>query len=102
MFSKMLLVLVIQQAVTVPGIIGIRDLFPEFLTNALILLCPLQPAGTIATGTPEAFPDGLDHFFIVIESDCHSATSPLYGIIPYTVKNANSIFYCFFSLCSML
>ena len=46
--------------------IGVCDLLPEFLADALIFLCPLQAAGAIATGSLQALPDGLYHFLILI------------------------------------
>ena len=51
--------------------IGICDLLPEFLANALILLGTLQAARAITTGTLQAVFHGLYHFCIFIESDCH-------------------------------
>ena len=49
----------------------ILDLLAEFLADALILLCPFQTAGAITAGSLQALPDHPDHFFIVIQSDCH-------------------------------
>ena len=46
--------------------IGICDLLPEFLANALVLLGALESAGTIAAGTLQALPDGLHNFLILI------------------------------------
>ena len=69
------LILVIQQAVAVTLKIGVRNLLPEFLTNALIILGTVQPAGAIAAGALQAVPDGLDHFFVFIEPNCHGVTS---------------------------
>ena len=59
----------------VTGIIRISNLLPEFLANALILLCPLQPAWAISTRSFQSFPDGLHHFFILIQPYCHALTS---------------------------
>ena len=77
MFSKKFLVFIIQQAMTISGEFRVCDLLPKLLTDALILLGPLQPAGAIATGSLQAFFDGLDHFLIFVQSDCHKITSLL-------------------------
>ena len=58
--------------------IGVCDLLPEFLANALILLGTLEAARAIATGTLQAFLDGLNHFCIFIQSDSHGNTSFLF------------------------
>ena len=50
--------------------IGISDLFTEFLADALILLGPLQAAGAVTAGALQALPDGLDHFLVLVQSEC--------------------------------
>ena len=66
---------------TVSLVIGIRNLLPEFLADALIILGAFQTAGAIAAGALQAVPDGLNHFFIFIEPNCHGVTSFLESII---------------------
>ena len=68
--------------------IGIGDLLPEFLANALIFLGALQSAGAIAAGAFQAFPDGLHHFLILIESDSHRLTSLLAQLYHAPPENA--------------
>ena len=51
--------------------IGVCDLLPELLANALVLLGALETAGAIAAGTLQAVLYGLDHFCIFVQSDCH-------------------------------
>ena len=46
--------------------LGIGNLIPEFLADALVFLCALQTAGTIAAGTLQAFLDRLYHFLIFV------------------------------------
>ena len=58
--------------------IGVSHLLPELLADTLILLGTLQAAGAIATGTLQAFLDGLNHFCIFIQSDSHGNTSFLF------------------------
>ena len=69
------LVLIIQHTVAIALKIGIRNLLPEFLADALILLCPLQTAGAITAGALQALPDRFHHFLILIQSDCHKTDS---------------------------
>ena len=59
---------------TVSFEVGIGNLLPEFGANALVILCPLQPAGAITTGTLKALPDHVHHFLIIVQSDCHDTT----------------------------
>ena len=54
--------------------VGVRNLLPEFLANALVLFGTLETAGAIATGALETILYSLDHFCIFIESDSHSNT----------------------------
>ena len=54
---------------------GIRDLFTEFLADALIILIALQSARTVTAGTLQSFLDCLHHFLIFIQSDSHDTTS---------------------------
>ena len=46
--------------------IGVSNLLPEFLADALVFFGPFQTAGAVAAGTLQTFFDHLDHFFIVI------------------------------------
>lgn len=55
--------------------IGVCDLLPELLANALVLLGALETAGAIAAGTLQAVLYGLDHFCIFVQSDCHMEIS---------------------------
>ena len=55
--------------------IGVSHLFPKLFANAFILLCALQSAGTVAAGALQAFPDGGNHFLILIQMNCHGNTS---------------------------
>ena len=55
--------------------IRICDLLPEFFTNTLILLCPLQTARAVTAGTLQSLPNRLNHFFIFIQSDSHLCIS---------------------------
>ena len=60
---------------TVSFKVWIRNLSPEFGADALVILRPLQPAGAIATGAFQAFPDHSHHFLVIVKSDCHDHTS---------------------------
>jgi hypothetical protein len=51
--------------------IGIGDLLPELLANALVLLGAFQTAGTIAAGALQSVFYDLNHFLIFIQFDCH-------------------------------
>ena len=51
--------------------VGICDLLPKFLADALILLRTSQAAGAIAAGALEPLPDGLHHFFVLVQSYSH-------------------------------
>ena len=62
-------------------VVRVGDLLPELLANALIFLRALHTAGAIAAGALQAVPDGLNHFFIFIEPNCHGVTSFLESII---------------------
>ena len=67
----------------------VSDLFPEFLANTLIFLCPLQAAGTIATCALQAFPDGGDYFRIFIQTNCHCLLLPFQNLrVALAVLNA--------------
>ena len=61
--------------------IGVRDLLPEFLADALIVLGPLQTAGAVAAGALQALPDGLDHFLVFVQSECCHGDHFLSGYI---------------------
>ena len=58
-------------AVAFKGRIG--DLLPEFLTDAAIFLGMLEPAGTVAPGALQAFPDGFYQFRVRVESNSHGS-----------------------------
>ena len=73
----------------VPFELRIRNLLTKLLTNALILLCPLQTTGAIATGTLQTILHHLDDFLVFVESNCHSYTS--FRVHYITV--VNPIFY---------
>ena len=59
-------------------IVGVGDLFPKFLANALVVLGPFQTAGAVSAGALETLPDGFDHFLIFIEPNSH-------GITPFSI-----------------
>ena len=67
--------------------IGVGNLLPEFLADALVFLGPFQTAGAVAAGTLQTFFDHLDHFFIVIQSYSHGGSHP-FGI-HYTIGKVN-------------
>jgi hypothetical protein len=46
--------------------IRIRDLFPEFLANALIIFGPIQPTRAISPGPLQALPNHPDHLLILV------------------------------------
>ena len=55
--------------------VRIRDLLPELLADALIILAALQAAGTVTTGTLQPLFNGIHHFLIFIQPNCHTNTS---------------------------
>ena len=57
---------------TVAFEVRIGDLLPEFLADTLIVLGAFQTAGTVAAGALETVTNGLDHFLILIQTNCHS------------------------------
>ena len=59
-------IFVIKEAVTIALKIGIGDLLPELLADALILLGALETAGAIAAGALQTLPDGSNNFLIFI------------------------------------
>ena len=59
----------------VTGEIRVSDLLLKFLAHALILFCPLQAAGAIATGALQTVLNYLDDLFIFIQPNCHMNTS---------------------------
>ena len=59
-------------------VIGIGDLLPEFLADALILLAALQTARAITAGTLQAFLDRGHHFLVFIQTNCHKNTPFLF------------------------
>ena len=52
--------------------IGVSNLLPEFLADALVFFGPFQTAGAVATGALQAFFDHLDHFLVIIQTYSHS------------------------------
>ena len=68
----------------ITGEIGVGDLLPKLLADALIFLRPLQTTGAITAGAGQAFFDSGNHFFIIVQAYCHKITSlPFYynGIV---------------------
>ena len=59
---------------------GIRDLFSEFLADTLILLSPLQAAGTIASGTLQTVFYDLDHLLVIIQTHSHQRILHLFFV----------------------
>ena len=55
--------------------IGVCDLLPELLANALVLFGALETAGAIAAGTLQAVLYGFAHLCIFVQSDCHMEIS---------------------------
>ena len=51
--------------------IGVSNLFPKFLANALVFLGSLQTAGAVATGALQTFLDHLDHFLVIVQTYSH-------------------------------
>ena len=70
-----LLILDVKHAVTVTLKIGIRDLLPEFLTDALVFLRPFQAAGAITSGPLQTVFDHLNHFLVIVEPYSHLLSS---------------------------
>lgn len=56
--------------------IRVIDLRLELPTNALVLLRPLQPTGTVATGAFQTLSDLLHYSFILIETDLSHLSPP--------------------------
>ena len=55
--------------------IGVFHLLPEFLADALVLLGPLQAAGTVSAGALQTLADHRHHFLVIIQTNSHSITS---------------------------
>ena len=51
--------------------IGVCNLLPEFLTNALVFLGSFQTAGAVTTGALQTFFDHLDHFLVIVQTYSH-------------------------------
>ena len=68
--------------------IRVSDLLAEFLADALVFFGALQAAGTVSSRPFQAFPDGLYHFFVLIQSHSHMLTPfhDHYSAIPAGVK----------------
>ena len=71
----------------------IRNLFTEFLTNALIVLGTFQTAGTVTARTLQAVADHLDHFFIIIQSNSHISLTFLCLLKSPDAKRQGKFFY---------
>ena len=67
--------------------IGVSNLLPEFLADALVFFGPFQTAGAVTAGTLQTFFDHLDHFFVVVQSYSHGGSHP-FGI-HYTIGERN-------------
>ena len=65
----------------VAGKVRIGHLLTEFLADALVLFRSFKTAGTVTAGALQPFFYHLNHFPILIESDCHGITSLLMFII---------------------
>ena len=50
-FRVLFSILIVEHTVAIAFEIGIRDLLPELLADALVFLGALKPAGAIAAGT---------------------------------------------------
>ena len=72
---------------TITLVVWIGNLLPEFLADAFILFRPLQTAGAISPCTLQAIPNGLHHFFIFIQTNCHILSHPFQYIIQSIVKS---------------
>ena len=57
--------------------IGVCDLLPELLADALVFLGALKPAGAIAAGTLQSVLYRLDDFLVLVEFDSHG-NSPFF------------------------
>ena len=51
--------------------IGVSNLLPEFLADALVFLGPFQTAGAVAAGALQTLFDHLDHFLVIVQSYSH-------------------------------
>ena len=51
--------------------IGVCNLLPEFLADALVFLGPFQTAGAVAAGALQTFLDHLNHFIVIIQTYSH-------------------------------
>ena len=65
--------------------IGVCDLLPEFLADALIFLGALQTAGAVAAGALQAVLHHLDDLLILVQPYSHTITSFLKNIIAVSV-----------------
>ena len=84
-------VFVIKHAVTVALEIGISDLFPEFLADALVLRGLLQAAGAVAVLCLEAFSDCFDKMKQAFY-DLGAAKAVKFGDADCILCDANKIF----------
>ena len=80
--------------------IGVSDLLPKFLTNALILLSALEAARAISTGTLQAVFYGFYHFCVFIQSDSHRNIS--FFLLLYTECQEHPFLSSFLFLQSMI
>ena len=72
--------------------IRVFHLLPEFLADALILLGPLQAAGTVSASALQTLADHSHHFLVIVQSNCHGITSflPYYSQASPFVKIKNA------------
>ena len=75
--------------------IGVCDLLPELLTDALILLSALETAGAVSAGTLQSVLYGLYYFCIFIESDSHGNLSFFLFIIHPVSRAGVSFLFSF-------
>ena len=55
--------------------IGVLHLLPEFPADALVLLGPLQAAGTVSAGALQTLADHGHHFLVIVQPNSHWITS---------------------------
>ena len=51
--------------------IGVSNLLPEFLADALVFLSSFQATGAVTAGTLQSFFNHLDHFFVIVQTYSH-------------------------------
>ena len=70
--SPNFLILVIEHAMTVTLKVGVCDLLPEFLADALVILGSLQSAGAVSVLCLQPLFNSLYHFLIFVQTNCHT------------------------------